>query len=74
VSCDVEVVGVTIALESGPEGTTKMQARVQGRDLGENKRESGNNPFIGLKCKELNVIIKVINYTEQILTPPARSL
>jgi hypothetical protein len=45
-ACDVEVVGVAIALESGPEGTTRMHARVQGLDLGENKRGVGTTPLL----------------------------
>jgi hypothetical protein len=59
------VVRITFELEGGPKGTIKVHAKAQVRDVGEKRRKSGNNCFIGWERKKLNVIRKVINYTNK---------
>jgi hypothetical protein len=42
-ACNIEEAQITIELESGSEGTIRLQARVQVHDVGENRKQSGNN-------------------------------
>jgi hypothetical protein len=70
----IEIVRITIELEGGSEDTTKVHARVPVPDVGKNRRKSGNNCFLGNKCKDPNVIRKLINYTKQIFGSPRPGL
>jgi hypothetical protein len=71
---NIKVERITIELDSGPEGTIRVHARVQVHDVGEIRRKSGKKCFLGWECNEPNVIRKRINYTKKVLGSPRPGL
>jgi hypothetical protein len=71
---NIKVVRITVELDGGHKSTSTVHARVQAFDVGENRRKSGNNCFLGWKCKEPNVIGKIIDYTKHVFGSPRSGL
>jgi hypothetical protein len=55
---------------TGPESTSREQARVQVLDVCEDGGHNGNKCFLRWECKEPNIVGKVINYTKQVFGFP----
>jgi hypothetical protein len=72
-SC-IKVVRITIELDRGPKGTSRVQAGVQVPDVCESGRKCGDNSFLGCEGKEPDVVGIVINYTEEVFCSPRPSL